>query len=52
MSMPDRNERELDILWETACAVYQDFLDSKYNNPNKSELDCIHEFINYQNTTK
>ena len=50
MCLPNRNETELDILWETACAVYQDFLESECNNPNQSELDCIQNFVNQQNT--
>jgi hypothetical protein len=45
MSMPDRNERELDILWADAIKMYEAFLKSEWNDADKSELDCIHDFI-------
>lgn len=45
MSLPDRNEWELDLLWERACVLYQKFLDSPFNDPRKSELDCIQDFV-------
>lgn len=45
MSLPDRNEWELDLLWERACGLYQQFLGSPFNDPQKSELDCIQDFV-------
>tara|TARA_R100001015_G_C4635284_1_gene204423 strand:- start:2649 stop:2864 length:216 start_codon:yes stop_codon:yes gene_type:complete len=35
-----------DIVWEKGIELYDSFLNSKYNNPNKSELDCINNFLN------
>ena len=46
MSMPNRNERELDVLWADAIRMYQSFLVSEYNDPNESELECIHKYVN------
>ena len=46
MSMAERNERELDLLWADAISKYEAFCLSEYNDQNKSELDCIHEFLN------
>jgi hypothetical protein len=45
MSMPNRNERELDYLWQDAIDTYEAFLKSDYNDVNKSELDCIHDYL-------
>jgi hypothetical protein len=45
MSMKDRNERELDNLWADAIKLYEVFLVSEYNDLNKSELDCIHDYL-------
>jgi hypothetical protein len=45
MSLPDRNERELDYLWADAIKMYESFLVSDYNDLNKSELDCIHDYL-------
>jgi len=38
-------EDELDIVWGDAAEVYSRFLDSEFNDPNKSELDCINNFM-------
>jgi hypothetical protein len=46
MSMPNRNESELDVLWADAIRMYDSFLVSEYNNPNESELECIHKYVN------
>lgn len=45
MSMKNRNERELDCLWKDAIEKYQSFVKSDFNDPDKSELDCIHDYI-------
>jgi len=37
---------ELDYCWEDATALYNQFLESKFNDLNQSELDCINEFMN------
>jgi hypothetical protein len=38
-------EGELDLVWEEACAHYDVFLDSHYNDAKKSEMDCIAEYV-------
>jgi len=38
---------EYDLLWETAQAIYQDFLISNFNDPNKGEYDCISDYLNH-----
>jgi hypothetical protein len=43
------NERDLDVIWETATKLYDEFLNSKFNDYNKSELDCINEFLTTKN---
>lgn len=35
-----------DITWDKGIELYDIFLLSKYDNPNKSELDCINDFLN------
>lgn len=40
------NIEELDIRWERANQLYRDFLASDYNDYNKSEIECIYEFLN------
>lgn len=37
---------ELDRCWEEATELYKRFLDSEFNDLNRSELDCINEFMN------
>mgnify|MGYP003141207552 CR=1 FL=1 len=38
-----------DIAWGKGIELYEKFLNSKYDNPNKSELDCINDFLNNLN---
>jgi len=38
-------EGELDIVWRDAKKLYSSFLDSEFNDLNKSELDCINNFM-------
>jgi len=38
-------ERNLDVIWETANKLYNEFLMSGYNDPNESELECINRFM-------
>lgn len=40
-----QNNRELDIIWYEATILYNEFLVSTFNNIEKSELDCINEFL-------
>lgn len=37
---------ELDLRWERATQLYRIFLASDYNDMSKSEVECIHEFLN------
>jgi len=35
----------LDIMWELSCSHYEDFLITPYNSDEKSEYDCINEYV-------
>jgi hypothetical protein len=41
----EQNTRELDVLWDKALKLYDEFQNSKFNNPEESELECINEFL-------
>ena len=41
----EQNHRELDVLWDKALKLYDEFKNSEFNNPEKSELECINEFL-------
>ena len=43
------NERELDLVWQNATELYEEFLNSSFDNVNESELDCINNFLTYKN---
>ena len=45
MAHPERNERELDLMWEESIGLYEEFLVSDFNDWNYSELDCINTFM-------
>jgi hypothetical protein len=45
MDVEDQNTRQLDIWWERATKLYDEFIDSKFNNTTESELDCINNFM-------
>lgn len=42
-------ENELDLVWLDAVELYSEFILSEFNNSNKSEIDCINEFLNTKN---
>lgn len=42
----EQNHRELDVLWDKALKLYDEFRNSGFNNSEKSELECINEFLN------
>ena len=44
ISEPSAN-LEYDYLYEEANRIYKDFLASEYNDNNRSEYDCINEFL-------
>ena len=35
-----------DLAWDKGIELYQAFLKSEYNSSDKSELDCINDFLN------
>jgi hypothetical protein len=41
----EQNNRELDVLWDKALKLYDEFQNSKFNNSEESELECINEFL-------
>ena len=41
----EQNNRELDIVWDKAIQLHDEFRNSRFNNFEKSELDCINEFL-------
>lgn len=47
MAMPKEStsDKELDIWWQDAETLYDEFTKSKYNDLRYSELDCIKEFV-------
>ena len=40
------DSRDLDSVWDEAIFIYKRFLESKFNDVNQSELDCIYQFLN------
>jgi hypothetical protein len=49
MSIND-NDMELDIWWDKATRLYNEFVNSKFNKYDKSELDCINDFVSTKKT--
>jgi hypothetical protein len=41
----EQHMKELDFWWDRAIFIYHAFLVSKFNNAEKSELDCIKEYV-------
>jgi hypothetical protein len=41
----EQNNRELDILWAKAIKLYDEFLNSEFNDSEESELECINKFL-------
>lgn len=35
----------LDEIWESSCIHYEEFVNSKYNDENQSEYDCITKYV-------
>jgi hypothetical protein len=42
-------ENELDLVWSDAVELHSEFILSEFNDSNKSEIDCINEFLNTKN---
>ena len=45
MNKEDQNTKELDIWWEKAIVLYDEFVKSEFNDRKQSELDCINQFM-------
>jgi len=45
MAHPERKDSDLDLMWEEAIGLYEEFLVSDFNDWNYSELDCINTFM-------
>jgi len=43
--LPNADKMELDLNWERALRLYDKFIGSEFNDENKSEMDCIREFL-------
>ena len=39
------DNNELDMWWSDATREYEVFLDSEWNDPNQSELECINNYV-------
>lgn len=46
------DNRDNDVRWSKALKLYDEFINSDFNNPEESELECINEFMNFIGTTK
>jgi hypothetical protein len=45
MVMEKQNTMELDVWWDKAIELYDEFANSKFNDFNQSELDCMNQFM-------
>ena len=47
MSMKDEDQttRQMDVWWDKAIELYDEFVNSSFNDPYQSELDCIQRFM-------
>ena len=39
------NEMPCDTAYDLCISVYDDFIHSEYNNPNKSEYECLQKYV-------
>jgi hypothetical protein len=44
------SELEYDLMWAEGLRLYEEFFQSVYNDENKSEIDCINEYLNVLKT--
>jgi hypothetical protein len=42
------DNRDNDVRWDKALKLYDEFIDSDYNDPYESELDCINNFMKFR----
>ena len=40
------SELEYDLMWAEGIKLYESFFQSIYNDENKSEIDCMNDFLN------
>ena len=45
----NKDYKVIDLLWQEAIDLYKEFLNSKFNDINQSELDCINKFMKQLN---
>jgi hypothetical protein len=47
MAMPKevQDSQSLDLWWDEASRLYEEFTDSPYNVDTRSEIDCINDFV-------
>jgi hypothetical protein len=45
MTMKDQNTKQMDVWWDKAIELYDEFVNSEFNDYNQSELDCINQFM-------
>ena len=45
MNKEDQNTRQMDVWWDKAIELYDEFVNSEFNDYNQSELDCINQFM-------
>lgn len=45
MVMEKQNTKELDVWWDKAIELYDEFANSEFNDFNQSELDCMNQFM-------
>lgn len=45
LQLKNQSYHGIDQWWQDAIDLYEEFLNSEYNDLNKSELECINKFI-------
>ena len=49
IQLKNKDYKVIDLLWQEAIDLYKEFLNSKFNDINQSELDCINKFMKQLN---
>lgn len=47
IAMQLKDNRDNDVRWSNALKLYDKFIDSDFNDPEESELDCINNFMTH-----
>jgi hypothetical protein len=45
MNKEDQNTTQMDVWWDKAIELYDEFANSEFNDYNQSEVDCINQFM-------